>query len=163
MRLLCFNTFDILSEIKIDKKENIISYINTFDERSIKRVYVWKHDNITLECYGCDTNENNEKINSHILPSNENIYTLYGNIYLVSKINNSITDLDISQYGMLSYYIQEKYDTMGACEYIDNTESEEDTDEEPEEEKNLKESPEKNAKYEKQEIVEELEYDNTNY
>jgi len=36
MRVLCFNTSDILSEIKIDKNDDIVEIINISDKRPIK-------------------------------------------------------------------------------------------------------------------------------
>jgi hypothetical protein len=167
MRVLCFNTSDILSEIKIDKNDDIVEIINISDKRPIKILYIWTHDNITLECYGCDVNDSNENINTHCLPPNENIHTLYGNIYIVSKINNHITDLDISQYGMLSYYIQEKFDNISGCDYLDDTDTDEEMDDDSTCETNVsKNIPHPKKFHKKQEQVkdlEELEYDETKY
>ena len=86
--------------------------MNEIEKTPIKRLYIWHHENITLECYGCDTNEKKRKINPHCLPPSDTTHTLYGNVYLIQKINDNFTDLDIAQYGMLSYYIQDKYDNL---------------------------------------------------
>ena len=129
MKILCFDSSDKLIEINLSKKDNIVETLKSIDKRNIKLFYIWKHDNISLECYGCDKSENNEKINSHCLPPNENSYTLYGNIYIINKINDNITDLDISQYAMLSYCFQDKYDNLDICDYVESSEENESDEE----------------------------------
>ena len=165
MKILCFNSADKLSEIKVTKNTNIIELIGRTDKRNIKNVYIWSHDNIILECYGCDTDEGAEKINSHCLPPSESAYNLYGDIYLVSKLNGNIINLDISQYGMLSYCIQERYENLDVCDYVETANSEEETDDEIDD----IETPPKinnvdqNTDSPKIIAADELDYDTTNY
>lgn len=165
MKILGFDFSDKLIELNISKKDNIIENLKNIDKRNIKLFYVWEHDNITLECYGCDKSENNEKINSHCLPPSEKMYTLYGNIYIVSKINNNISDIDISQYGMLSYYIQEKYENIDICDYDNNIEEDESEEETSSEIPAKKKILNKSNTSQKSTIVnkDELNYDTTDY
>lgn len=165
MKILCFTFSDELKEINIKKNNNILEELSTIDARCLKKTYTWEHENITLECYGCHEVNLGEKINSHNLPPSENTYTLYGSIYLVYKINNTITDLDISQYGMLSYCIEERYESLYISENIQEITSEEEDNEEITNEKVVRKiSPKKHkSKPDEGEILDELDYDNTNY
>jgi len=165
MKILCFTFSDKLKEINIKKTDNIPGELSTIDTRCLKKTYTWQHENITLECYGCHENNNAEQINSHHLPPSENTYTLYGSIYLVYKINNTITDLDISQYGMLSFCIEERYESLDISENIHEISSDEEESEEVTNEKiKHKISPKKyKSKPDEGDILDELDYDNTNY
>ena len=167
MKILCFTENDELKEIKVQKVNDIAEVLKDIEETPMKRLHLWTHDNITLECYGCDTNEMKRKINPHCLPPSETTYTLYGNVYLVQKINENFTDLDISQYGMLSYYIQEKYENLEQdYEYITGTDEELEIQEETQGEILTKKInlPGKNkVKSEDSKQLYELEYDTTNY
>ena len=67
MKILGFDFSDKLIELNISKKDNIIENLKNIDKRNIKLFYVWEHDNITLECYGCDKSENNEKTRDDVI------------------------------------------------------------------------------------------------
>ena len=112
MKILSFTPSDKLKEINIDKTNDILKDLSTIDNRNIQLIEKWTLDNAMLECYGCLKNLNKEKINIHNLPPSELSHTLYGDIYLVYRVNDSIIDMDISQYGMLCYYIEERYDNL---------------------------------------------------
>ena len=130
MMILSFTPSDELNEINVSKNDDILLTIQALDKRTIKLLYQWEHDNIVLECYGCEQNEWVEKINSHVLPLSDTIYTLYGDIYLSHKINGLTRDLDISQYAMVSYYIQEKCNNADDVDYMsDVSDSDESIDE----------------------------------
>ena len=112
MKILSFTPSDELKEIIIDKTDNILNDLSSIDDRNIQLIQEWKQDNTVLECYGCLKNLNKQKINTHNLPSSDLSYTLYGDIYLVYRVNDSIIDMDISHYGMLCYYIEERYENI---------------------------------------------------
>jgi|TARA_B110000208_G_scaffold192038_1_gene262096 hypothetical protein len=126
MKVLCFTSGDELKEIDVPKGESVPKVLSQIDDRSLKRLHSWRHENITLECYGCDVNDKKQGLNSHELPKSDTIHTLYGDIYLTQKINDISRDLDISQYGMLSYYIHEKYDNVEDPEYNNDMSDDED-------------------------------------
>ena len=125
MKILSFTPNDELKEINMDKTDNILNDLSTIDNRNIQLIEEWKHDNSVLECYGCLKNLNKEKINTHNLPISDLSYTLYGDIYLVYKVNNSIIDMDISHYGMLCYYIEERYENEITHKINENNSDEE--------------------------------------
>ena len=129
MKLLSFTPDDELKEIIIDKTDNILNDLSCIDHRSIQLVEEWKLDNAVLECYGCLKNLNKEKINTHNLPSSDLSHTLYGDIYLVYRVNDSIIDMDISQYGMLCYYIEERYDNVELSQKFNDEASDEEIEE----------------------------------
>lgn len=162
MKILCFTSSDELKEVRIKKNNNIIEELSTIDTRYIKNIYTWFHDNITLECYGYDKNDHNEKINIHNIPPTENEILLYGDLYLVYKINNVISDLDISQYGMLTFYIEERFDNLESLEFSNYISSEEEIDEEIiESKKQFKKNI--NEKVDSKDLKNELDYDNYKY
>tara|TARA_B100000900_G_C20589150_1_gene720916 strand:+ start:1354 stop:1842 length:489 start_codon:yes stop_codon:yes gene_type:complete len=158
MKILSFTNSDELKEIKIKKTDNILNELSIIDKRAIKNIHTWYHDNITLECYGYDKNDLNDKINIHNLPPTENEILLYGDLYLVYKINNVISDLDISQYGMLTFYIEERFDNLESLETDNYISSEEETDEiETKKDKNFKIN--KVKKENTEDFKDELDYD----
>ena len=112
MKILSFTPSDELKEIIVDKTDNVLNDLSSIDDRNIQLIDEWKLDNAVLECYGCLKNLNKEKINSHTLPPSDLSYTLSGNIYLIYRVNDSIIDIDISHYGMLCYYIEERYENI---------------------------------------------------
>jgi len=65
MKILCFTQTDNIKEIILVKTKNILESLSEIDGRNVKLITQWRHDNATLECYGCDTNIHNEKINTH--------------------------------------------------------------------------------------------------
>lgn len=166
MKILSFTPTDNLKEIEIDKSENILNSLSTIDNRSIKLIEEWKHDNVILECYGCNRCTQKDTLNTHNLPPCEISHTLYGDIYLVYKINNNIIDMDISQYGMLCYCIEERYENIEISDKIDENNSDEDIEEN---DKIIESSTIKSKKTKKthsnsyEKILDELERDETNY
>lgn len=164
MKILCFTHTDNIKEITLDKSNNILESLSKIDNRNVKLIIQWKHDNAILECYGCDTNTHKEKINTHNLPPSDLSYILYGDIYLVYKINNRVIELDISQYGMMTYYIEERYENMESSGTIDDTTSDEDIEENNDEIiEASKKTPKKKNSNNCEKILDELDYDNTNY
>ena len=129
MKILSFTPSDELKEIILDKTDNILNDLSSIDDRSIQLIEEWKHDNAVLECYGCLKNLNKEKINTHNLPPSDLSHTLYGDIYLVYRVNDSIIDMDISQYGMLCYYIEERYDNVELSQKFNDEASDEEIEE----------------------------------
>lgn len=129
MKILSFTPSDELKEINIDKTNNILNGLSTIDHRILHLVEEWSHDNVILECYGCLKNLNKEKINTHNLPLSELSHTLYGDIYLVYRVNNSIIDMDISQYGMLCYCIEERYENIDLTHKMNDDISDEEKEE----------------------------------
>ena len=129
MKILSFTPSDELKEIILDKTDNILNDLSSIDDRSIQLVEEWKQDNAVLECYGCLKNLNKEKINTHNLPPSDLSHTLYGDIYLVYRVNDSIIDMDISQYGMLCYYIEERYDNVELSQKFNEDISDEEVEE----------------------------------
>tara|TARA_B000000557_G_scaffold261948_1_gene261849 strand:+ start:2949 stop:3443 length:495 start_codon:yes stop_codon:yes gene_type:complete len=129
MKLLSFTPDDELKEIIIDKTDNILNDLSSIDDRNIQLIEEWKLDNAVLECYGCLKNLNKEKINTHNLPPSDLSHTLYGDIYLVYRVNDSIIDMDISQYGMLCYYIEERYDNVEISQKFNEDISDEEIEE----------------------------------
>jgi hypothetical protein len=165
MKILSFTSSDKLQEIDIEKNNNnILESLLKINDRNIKLIYHWSHDNGILECYGCDKNLYKEKINTHNLPPSNLSYTLYGDIYLVYKINDSIIDLDISHYGMMTYYIEERYENLDIQEKFDEIISDEEMDENENIIDEIIELPKKKIKKNTNDkILDELDYDNTNY
>lgn len=129
MKLLSFTPDDELKEIIIDKTDNILNDLSSIDYRNIQLIEEWKLDNAVLECYGCLKNLNQEKINTHNLPPSDLSHTLYGDIYLIYRVNDSIIDMDISQYGMLCYYIEERYDNVEISQKFNEDISDEEIEE----------------------------------
>jgi len=164
MKILCFTQTDNIKEIILVKTKNILESLSEIDGRNVKLITQWRHDNATLECYGCDTNIHNEKINTHNLPPSDLSYILYGDIYLVYKINNMIIELDIPQYGMMTYYIEERYENTESSGQIDEITSDEDIEENTDEIIEVsKKPPKKKISNTCDKILDELDYDNTNY
>ena len=166
MKILSFTSSDKLQEINIDKNNNILESLCKIDNRNLKLIDQWTHDNGILECYGCDKVFEKEKLNTHNLPPSNLSYTLYGDIYLVYKINNSFTDLDISHYGMMTYYIEERYENIDIQEKFDEIISDEEIEENDNINDEIIESPKKKTKKNtntNDKILDELDYDNTNY
>ena len=165
MKILCFTSSDKLQEINIDKNNNILESLCKIDNRKIKLIDQWTHDNGILECYGCDKDSHKNKVNTHTLPPSNLTYTLYGNIYLVYKINESYIDLDISHYGMMTYYIEERFENIDIQENIDEIISDEEIEENEDINDEIIQLPKKKIKNTNtnDKILDDLDYDNTNY
>jgi len=162
MKILGFTSEDKLNEIILNKTDNIFSELAKLDSRNLKLIDKWVHDNSLLECYGNDIFTNGENINTHVLPPSDLTYILYGNIYLVYRINESIIDLDISQYGMIAYYISERYENLCISDNFSDISTDEEIEEKIEEKINDDNIKPKN-KLSNITIADELDYDYTNY
>ena len=123
MKCLQFLHTDELVELEFDLKkskiETKLSKLSSFKQKIIK-LYEWKYEDMIIECYGTKDIVEKLPINTHKLPCCEK-YILYGDLFLVAKINLTYCDFDISQYAEFSSIHDE---------YSDVSDNSDDSDEE---------------------------------
>ena len=110
MKCLQFTHLDDMCELDIELKnkkiENVLSKYSNFDQ-IVESIYEWKYENMTIICYGNKDNSD-LPVNLHKLPIDDS-NNLYGDIFIIAKINRSYCDFDITQYAVFSCFIQEKF------------------------------------------------------
>jgi hypothetical protein len=117
MKIIKININNEMTEIDINKTNNILEELNKIDSDEIEEVCYWNQSDIIIKCYGCYSSDN-ILCNNHDLPPGEISITnldiseinIINNIYLVMFRNNILQNYTISQYGELVYMMNEQYE-----------------------------------------------------
>jgi len=123
MKIIKININNEMTEIDINKTNNILEELNRIDSNDIKEICYWNQSDIIIKCYGWyysnDIYSNDNIVcNNHDLPPGEVSITnldiseinIINNIYLVMYKNNILQNYTISQYGELVYMMNEQYE-----------------------------------------------------
>ena len=133
---------------------------------SIKDLYMWSYEGSTITCYGWYDGEAGFE-NKHELPSggksrfldtDSSTQLLYGDIFMISMKDKTLTDLEISDYGEFYSLMFGGFDE---CESEEELSSESDLEEE--EDEIIEEESEEESHEIYTEDDSELEYDESEY